>query len=192
MNDEEWNRWAATYAREQRPMPPVLARARTDRRRAILGAAFVYALAAWVTLSDAGHLLRSRAWPTVLSFVFTLVFTAAVVAGMHVAMWGTFGHGSGAPLDLLADLERRHAGRRRLLRLLPWLTGFGLIGTVAAVAADMIAGGRFDPAAAAGVLAVGAVAAGFVWVTVKRIGRLIDRELREAAEARRLLSESDD
>jgi len=56
----------------------------------------------------------------------------------------------------------------------------------------MIADGRFDPATAAGALAAGAAAAGFVWVTVKRIGRVIDRELREAAEARRLLSESDD
>ncbi|HEY7376428.1 MAG TPA: hypothetical protein VIF57_29990 [Polyangia bacterium] len=192
MNDDEWNRWAATYAQEQRPMPPVLARARTDRGRAVLGATLVYGLAALLVLSDARHLLRSRSWPTVSSFAFTLVFAAVVIVGMHVAMWGTFGHGSGTPLDLLADLERRHAGRRRLLRFMPWLVGFAVLGTVASVAAEMIAAGRFDAGAAAGMLIVAGVAVGFVWLTMRRIGRLIDRELREAAEARRLLSESDD
>jgi hypothetical protein len=192
MNDEEWNRWAATYAQEQRPMPPVLARARTDRGRAILGATLADALAALLLLPDARRLLRSPSWPAALSFGFTLVFAAAVIAGVHVAMWGTFGSGAGTPLDLLADLERRHAGRRRLLRFLPWLTGFALAGTIAAAAAEMIAAGRFDPAAAAGTLAIAGAAVGFVWLTMRRVARLIERELREAAEARRLLTEAED
>ena len=173
-------------------MPPVLARAKTDRRRTLVAVTIGYALAAAVVLSDARSLLRTRTWPAVTSSVFTLVIVLAVIVGVHVAMWGTFGHGASAPLELLAELERRHAGRRRLLRFMPWITGFAVIAAVATTAAQMIAAGRFDPASAAGTLAAWGATVGLVWLSMKRVGRLIDRELREAAEARRLLSEGDD
>jgi len=138
MNDDEWNRWATTYAREQRPMPPVLARARTDRRRAILGLTVGYGLAALLALPDVRELARAHSWVAIASSLFMLLFVLAIVVGAQVAMWGTIGRGSSAPLDLLADLERRHAGRRRLIRFMPWLLGVGVCGTIATAAADLL------------------------------------------------------
>jgi hypothetical protein len=53
----------------------------------------------------------------------------------------------------------------------------------------MIAAGEFVPALAAATLASCAFTVGFGWLVIRRTNRLIDRELREAAEARRLLAE---
>jgi hypothetical protein len=192
MTDEEWNRWAATYAREQRPVPPVLARARTDRRRAILGMAGVYVLAAGLALAAARELLHARTAADIASNLILLVLVVALAAGVGLAMRGAFGHAGGTPLELLADLERRHARRRRLIRFMPWLTGAAVAGTLATEVAQMAAAGRFDPASAAGTLATCAATVGFVWLIATRVGRLIERELRAAAEARRLLAEGDE
>jgi len=98
MNDDEWNRWAATYAREQRPMPPVLARARTDRKRAILGLMVAYGLAALLAVPDVRQLARAHTWVPIASSLFMLLFVVAIVVGAQAAMWGTIGRGSGAPL----------------------------------------------------------------------------------------------
>ena len=189
MNDEEWKRWASTYAREQRPMPRVLGRARTDRKRAILGFTVLYALAALLAPRYVRELSAAHGWVAIASSLFMLLFLLAIIVGAHVTMRGTFAPAAGAPLDLLAALERRHAGRRRLMRFMPWLTGVGVCGVIATAAAETLAAGRFDLWSAAATLATCGVTVGFVGLTIKRVGTLIERELREAAEARRLLQE---
>jgi hypothetical protein len=192
MSDEEWQRWAETYAKEVRPIPPVMARARTDRKRAFIGITSVYVLAALLVLSELQNLRHAHAIVDLASSVFVMVSLLAMIVGMHGATWGILGRTGSAPLQLLADLERRHARRRRLLRLLPWLTGFVICGTIGLEAASLSAGRRFDLSAELGALAICGVTGGLVWWSVKSVGRTIDRELRQAAEARRLLTEGDD
>jgi hypothetical protein len=126
------------------------------------------------------------------SSLFAMVCILAIIVGIHGATWGILGSRGGAPLELLTDLERRHAGRRRLLRLMPWLTGFIVCGTIGFEAASMIAAGRFDLWAAFGTLAVCGVTVTLMWWTVRRVGDLIERELRQAAEARRLLADGEE
>jgi hypothetical protein len=75
---------------------------------------------------------------------------------------------------------------------MPWPTGFIVCGTIGFEAASMIVAGRFELSAAFGTLAVCGVTVGLVWWTVKRVGKVIDRELRQAAEGRRLLTEGED
>jgi hypothetical protein len=192
MSDEEWQRWAATYAEEVRPIPPVFRRALTDRKRAFVGVTLVYVLVGLLILSELRHLRDAHTSVAFASSLFSMVTLLAMIVGMHVATWGILGRTGSAPLQLLADLERRHAGRRRLLRLMPWLTGVIVCGTLGFEAASMIAAGRFDVWPALGTLAVCGVTVGLVWSTVRGVGRVIDRELRQSAEARRLLMEGDD
>jgi hypothetical protein len=192
MNDEEWNRWVSTYAQEQRPMPPVLARARTDRTRAILGVAIGYTIVAVLALAGAHELSHADSWAAIAGALFPIAGGLAIMVGMHVTMRGTFASAAGAPLDLLAELERRHAGRQRLIRIMPWMTGCLVAGTVAIAAAQMLAARRFDPLSAVATLAICAATVGFVRLVVRRVSRLIERELRAAAEARRLLRDDED
>ena len=173
-------------------MPPVLARARTDRTRAIVGVALMYAIAVGLVVASAHELSRAPGWAQRASSLFVLLFMPAIVIGVHVAMRGTFARGAGTPLELLAELERRHAGRRRLIRLLRWLTGLGVAGTLALGVAQMVAARRFDLWSAAGTLGVCAATVAFVRFVIKRVGKLIERELRAAAEARRLLGDETD
>jgi hypothetical protein len=192
MNDEEWNHWAWTYAQEQRPMPAILVRARTDRGRAILALAIGYAIVAVMALAGARELSHADSWAAIAGALFPIAGGLAIMIGVQVTMRATFASAARAPLELLADLERRHAGRRRLIRIMPWMAGLVVAGTVAIAAAQLLAAGRFDPASAAATLAICAATAGFVRFVVRRVSRLIDRELRAAAEARRLLGDDDD
>jgi hypothetical protein len=177
------------YAQEQRPMPPVLARARTDRKRAILGLTAGYGIVALLALAEVHELSHAHTPGAIASSLFPLVAGLIIIAGVHMTMRGTFAAGARAPLDLLADLERRHAGRRRLIRLMPWLTGLAVAGTIAIAAAEMLAARHFDPWSAAATLASCGATVALVRFVIKRVGRLIERELRAAAEVRRLLSE---
>ena len=56
----------------------------------------------------------------------------------------------------------------------------------------MLAARRFDPLSAVATLAICAATVGFVRLVVRRVSRLIERELRAAAEARRLLRDDED
>jgi len=192
MNDEEWQRWAATYAREERPMPPVVARARTDRRRAAVGLTGMYALAALLVSSAVSELRQAETAAAQASPLFVIGFVLVLIGAVHGATWGMLGRAGATPPALLADLERRHAGRRRLMGLMPWFTALAVGGTIAVEVASMYAARRFDLGSALGTLATCAATVAFVWWTTRRVGRLIDRELREAAEARRLLSEGEE
>jgi hypothetical protein len=192
MSDEEWQRWAATYAREGRPIPPVMGRARTDRRRALVGVAGVYVISGLVVLLTLPELRQAHTVVALVSWLFIPLCLLIIIVGLHVATWGILGQSGGAPLDLLTDLEQRHARRRRLIRLLPWLAGFCVCGTIAIAVISMLADGRFDVPAALATLGACAATAGLVWLTVRRVGKVIDRELRQSAEARWLLTEGED
>jgi hypothetical protein len=65
-------------------------------------------------------------------------------------------------------------------------------GTVALQLMSMLATGRFDLPATFETIGTGAATLALVWLTMRRVGNLIDRELRQTAEARRLLTEEDD
>lgn len=191
MSDEEWQRWMATYAKEGRPIPPVMGRARTDRTRALIGLTGVYAIGGAVILAELSELRQDHTTADLAGSLFTAVCALIIIVGVHVNTWGILGRSGGAPLDLLVDLERRHARRRRLLRFLPWITGLTVCGTVAIQVVSMLATGRFDLWA---ILVAGASCAAtiaVVWFFMKRIGAVIDRELRQSVEARRLLAEDD-
>jgi hypothetical protein len=192
MSDEEWQRWAATYAKEGRSIPAVMRRARTDRTRALLGVTVAYVLLAFLLVSGLRELRRAHTIGALAPPLFMMLYVPIVIVGLHLTMWGRFGRAGQAPLDLLADLERRHAGRRRLIRFVRWIAGIGVCGTIAVDAIAMLAACRFDLPQAFGTLATCAATVGFVWFTVKRVGRLIDQELQQAAEARRMLTEGDD
>ena len=192
MSDDEWQRWAVTYAKEVRPIPPVMRRARTDWKRALAGLTVVYLVAAFLVLAGLRELRGAHTIVAVASALFTMLCGPIVIVGLHVAMWGKFGRTGRAPIDLLADLQRRHAGRRRLIRFLPWLTGFAVCGTIAIQVMSMLAAGQLDLPPALATLAICAATIGLVWFAIRRTGKVIDSELRQAAEARRLLAEPDD
>jgi hypothetical protein len=173
-------------------MPNVLKRARTDRFRAITGTAVVYTIAA-IEIAVQMVFLR-RAHTAFDYFVPFLVCSSMimVIASLHWAMRRTWGASGGTPAELLTALERRHAGRRKLMRLMPWVTGYVVSGTMAGFLGQSIRTSVLDLRVAGMVLAVCGVTAGFTWLVIRRVGRVVERELREVAEARKLLSEGAD
>ena len=192
MSDEEWQRWMATYAKEGRPIPPVIRRARTDRQRALIGLTGVYALGGIVILAELSELRQQHTTAALASWLFTPLCVLIIIVGVHITTWGILARSGGAPLDLLADLERRHAQRRRLAGFLPWITGLVVCGTVATQVMSMLATGRFDLPATLETVATCAATVAVVWFSMKHFGAVIDRESRQSAEARRLLTEDDD
>jgi len=190
MSDDEWERWKAIYAERARPIPNVLRRARTDRARALGGMMFLYVIVILLALSAAAEVHRARSRLAGLPGWFSLATLGLLVVGAQIAMRGTIGRRD-EPVDLLAGLERRHAGRRRLLRFMPWATGFMVVGMVGGAAASMVAAGAFDLGDALTTVVACGVAVWLIWAVMRRTSRLIDRELAEAAEARRLLEEGE-
>jgi hypothetical protein len=122
-----------------------------------------------------------------------MIFLAALVVGVQIAMRGTLGRpaAGGTPLEMLAAQERRHAGRRRLIWMLPRFLGLLFVFAVGIEIASMIAARRFDLPGTLAVLAAFAVTAWFVRAVTTRVARIIERDRREAAEVRRLLDSDD-
>jgi hypothetical protein len=189
MNDDEWDRWQAAYAQHARPIPPVLRRAMTDRTRARWGLRVVYLLSIAIAAPALLDLWRTRTPFEVVKSVVGLATLALLVVGARIAMRGTIGSPTEEPLALLAGLERRHAGRRRLIRIMPWLLGAMLVETVGITIAEMVRARAFDPGSALATVVACGAAIWLVRMSMKHTARIIDRELREAAEARRLMSE---
>lgn len=135
--------------------------------------------------------LRQASTPAdVAGVVLALLGTAAILVAVHVTMRGTFrATGAATPLEALAQLERRHAGRLRLVRVLPWFAAFGLAGKVAQAAMSEGFTTRVVEWIAGDVALLVVYFAVFVrlWLRPR-----IDWDLREAAEARRLLGEVGD
>jgi hypothetical protein len=189
MSDDEWERWKAVYAQHARPIPSVLGRARTDRARARGGLVVLYLLSIAIAAPVLLDLRETRSAFEVARSLVGLGMLALLVVGARLAMRGTIGRPTGEPLALLAGLERRHAGRQRLVRIMPWLTGVLVTETVGFAVAEMVRARSFDLASALATAAACGLTIWLVRFTIKRTSRLIDRELREAAEARRLMSE---
>jgi MFS family permease len=187
MSDEEWDRWQSAWQAEKRPMPKVLARARSDRRRAIVGMAVFSVLVAGEIASAIAILAHSPAPLAVASAVLVLAMSIGLTFGAFLAMRGTWAASGGAPLALLDELERRHAARRRLMMVTVVGTAFIVTGTLVV---GVLAWQKGDPAALLRHVATSAFTVGFVWLVNRRVGRKIEQELRDAGEARRLLLDS--
>ncbi|APR77254.1 Hypothetical protein A7982_02601 [Minicystis rosea] len=191
MSDAEWERFKATFKQGGRPMPSIVKRAESDRRRLILGFVGIYAIVAVQLGFAIRALARARDLVGASEPVMTVLVTLAIVVIVHVSMRGGFRDDGSAPLALLEGLERRHAGRRRMMRWMPWLIGAGIAGTMGTMTATMIATGQFQPGPAATTAATCLASIALAWIMIRRVGTKIDRELREAHEARRLLTEDE-
>lgn len=188
MSDEEWERWSRTWAAGGKPMPRVLRRAGSDRRRMFIGLAIFIVIAAFqvfgaarVVASDAPPIDKAGA-------ALVAVVLTGLGIGTAVAMRDGFGRSGSGPLDLLADMERRHRGRRRLKRVLYAGTVLLCGGTIAGAAWRVVvlgaAGATMLPALASTALTVAVV-----WIVTRRVEKVITRELAEAEEVRRMLQE---
>jgi hypothetical protein len=184
MSDQEWERWKTTFQQGGQPIPRVLKRARRDRRQAVVGLVLVYVILA-VTMGSQVPALRHATPADVVAFVLALLGAAAMIVAVHVTMRGTFRATGAAPLDSLAQLERRHAGRLRLVRMIPWFAAFAVVGDVATEGFTMRALESLAWLVAG--LAVYFMVFVRLWLRPR-----IDRDLREVAEARRLLGEVGD
>jgi hypothetical protein len=193
MVDREWERWRAIFEQMTRPLPSVVRRARTDRVRAWVGMTGIYVLALTVGVVTIPDLRGAHTVVVLSSPLLTFALLAIILVGTHASMRGSLGRtGSGSLLQLLADMERRHAGRRRLIRLLPWFTGLAVSGAIADSAIAMASAGRFSLGAALGTLGTCGFTVVFVWFVAARTARTIDCDLREAAEVRRLMTDGEE
>jgi hypothetical protein len=187
MSDQEWERWKATFEKGGGPMPDVVKRARTDRKRFLLGLLGLYLLSG---AQIAVHIPALRHAHTVLEggdHAIVIATVALVIASAHVAMRGAFAGAGEGPADLLAAMDRRNAGRLRLVRAIPWIMAF----TVGASAAIFIARAMTHQVEVAGEIAglvIQAAVVVFVVLVVRRFRSYLDGELRASAEARRLLA----
>lgn len=181
MSDEEWERWKETFRRAGRGEPPaVVRRAMSDRRRAIFGITVFYLPCAAGLLHGLLQLREVRGVVEVGSLVIEAGILLILGVGAPLATRGTWGGVDSAPvLERIAALERRHAGRRRLMRLVVWAMAFTIVGNLV----------LFALTAGYGRLAVCAFSVAFAWLVLGRTNRLIERDVREAAEVRELLAE---
>ncbi|MCL2448725.1 MAG: hypothetical protein FWD17_07255 [Polyangiaceae bacterium] len=148
-------------------------RARADGLRARWGLGALYLLGAlallwqfWVLQHAGTALERARA-------VVACVAVGVLVGAASAAMQGTWSAQGDAPFDLLAALERRNAGRQRLLVVLRWCVGPFSV-------AEVALGARVWTTA---------LAIGLVVVFDRRARALFDRDRRELVEARSILSD---
>jgi MFS family permease len=188
MSDAEWDRWKADWTRGDKPMPDVLNRARTDRRRALTGLVVVYAIGAGEIAFAAWLVAHRKGVLELVTPLVMLAVTLGLIAGMHRILRGTWADAE-TPLGWLDALEKRHAARRRLGRFVAWMMAATIVATFTLVALAMAATGRFVPGLAVVTLIGGAASGVFMVVVVRRASRTIRRDLAEAREARRLLGE---
>jgi hypothetical protein len=188
MSDHDWDTWKTLWKEGGRPMPEIVTRARTDRQRAMMGMAMAYVIVAAELTSVVVMVRHAR---TLLDYGAPVVITstcAFILVGMHAAMRGTWEAFGATPEALLGALERRHKGRLRLCRILPWATSYVVIGTLGLVVAESVARGHHSLLVALFTTAVCLGTVGFaVWV-IRRTRRGVERDLREVAEARKLLA----
>lgn len=148
----------------------------------------VYVILAGTVASKVPVLLRASTRADIAELVVGLLGGIAIVVAVHVTMRGTFRGTGAAPLEALAALERRHAGRLRLVRVICWIAACLV---AARVARAVITGGSIRPVVelVAETVAILVVFLAFVRL---RLRPHIDRDLRDVAEARRLLGEVGD
>ena len=192
MSDVEWDRLRATFQTERRAMPSVLGKARTDRKRALMGLVLLYAVSTPIAIV---MLLQLRHAVTLADFaapLFVLSIVAIILVGVHFALRGTLAEGALTPGALLDELERRHAGRRKLLSALRWVGAYVLSGIVVAAVHGWMAAKRVDAPTVMALIVILAFAIPTHLVLERwALGR-IARDFQEVAEARRLMSENGD
>lgn len=187
--DQEWKRWKTTFQKEERPMPNVMNRARSDGRRARLGLAGIYAVATLEVFGQTPDIRHARSLGGLMGPFAVLSAMVLIIVGAHVAMRGSFKEAGATPRELLAAMEKRHMGRLRLVRFMPWAGAYVVAATLAVAAREWVRAGRVDPlTAVAEVGACALVIALMIWVG-RRTREVIQRELSEAAEARRMMEE---
>ena len=189
MNDPEWEKLKTTFQQGGRPMPAIVAKERTNRKLAIVGMSLVYVIFVPVTWSLVGELRKAQSRLDVLMALVVAAMMMAILIGMHVSMRGTFGNPGAAPLAQLDALEKRHRGRLRLARFIPWCVGSFVVAIVAITIADDIAKGHFnraDVVALAGMAVISIVPS---WLVLAFVRKRVLRDLAEITEARRLLND---
>jgi hypothetical protein len=188
MSDDEWERLKASYERGGRPMPRVVKTATTDRMRAWLGMVGMYAIGALEVFASVGMIRRARTALDLQSPIQTLIGVALIVGGAHIAMRGTFGRSVSTPGEVLAALERRNAGRKKLLHMMPWFVGFFVVTSLAGDIAHVVIADKVADVVASFTIQASALAL-VVWA-LRQMRRKMTRDTREIAEARRLLDDS--
>jgi hypothetical protein len=188
MSDQEWERWKTTFQKGERPMPAIVKRARSDRRRQLLGLSGMYVIAAGSVATQIPALRHARTLTEYAEPIVGMLLLAAFLVAVHLTMRGTFGQHGAAPLEALAALERRHRARMRIMKMVPWV--FAFVVAVSLAMAAMTDG--FTPQMIEQLAAAALFVAGVVAFVYPRLRARLEREVREAAEARRLLGEVGD
>lgn len=192
MSDDEWDRLRETFQKEQRAMPGVLTKARADRKRALIGLVVLYAMLAPIAVLMLVQLRHAVAIADFAAPLFVLSIVAIILMGVHRALGGTLAEGALTPGQLLDGLERRHAGRRKLLRVMRWVGAYVLSGIIVAGVHGWIASGRVDAPTAIAVVVILAFAISTHLFLERWASGRIARDLQEVAEARRLMAEDGD
>ena len=183
MSDEEWERWRAAFQKGGRVMPDVVRRARNDGLRARWAMVATYAVTATAFLLQLWALAHKDRPLDRATAALACVVIGVVVGAGATAMQGTWSARGDAPLDALAALDRRNAGRQRVVVVMRWCVGL----FCAAAIGLHFALGSGEPLSKLAQLALPIV----LMVLVDRRARWrFERDRREIAEARRLLAES--
>ena len=188
MSDEGWEQWSRTWAAGGKPMPRVIRRARSDRQRMFIGLSIFLVIAALQVFAATRVLLSSAEAVDKASAALTVIGMVGLGIGTAVAMRASFGGSGSSPLDLLADMERRHRGRRRLKGVIYAGTVLLCGGALASAAWRVLVLGA-GASAMLPALASTALTVGVVFLVTRRVEGVIARELAEAEEARRLLED---
>jgi hypothetical protein len=160
---------------------------------AVAALVLAYVILAGTMASQVPALIHASTRADIADFALGLLGGAAILVALHVTMRGTFRAAGAAPLEALAQLERRHAGRLRLVRAVLWIFGCVLAATVAqAVVTEGFSMLVFERLAKTEAAPVVWIVVWFVVFVRLWMRPRIDRDLREVAEARRLLGEVGD
>jgi hypothetical protein len=187
MSDQEWERWKTTFQKGGRPVPAVLKRARRARWVPLVGLVFVYVVLAG-TMASKVPTLRHATRADIADFVLGLLGSAAIIVAFHTAMRGTFRATVATPLEALAAFERYQAGRLRLMRAIVWIAACACAASLGLTVVTEGFTTRVVELLAEAVTLIVLIVAFVRFLLRPRI----DRYLREATEARRLLGEVGD
>jgi hypothetical protein len=153
-----------------------------------LGMVFFYGIVALVALVQISYFTHPQPAGEYIGLFVVDTALLALAASLQVALRGTWGDVARTPMEALAAMDRRHAGRLRLGRFMPWGMAYVLAG---AVCASMVDAGHGHPVSALDtsvVLVLCASSASFAWLANRWVKAKIDRDLREVKEARKMLT----
>lgn len=167
-------------------MPDVVRRARNDARRARWAMAASYAVFVAAILFELWMLAHKDRPLDRAGIALACAFAGALMGAASAAMQGTWSAQGDAPLDALAALERRNAGRQRVLVVMRWCVAVFIVASIALY----VALGRGVPGEPLSKLARLGVPVVLMVLVDRRARARFERDRRESAEARKLLAES--